>query len=330
MLISLDVVSLYTNVLVDEAIALAADKIYSNSPQQIEKSIFVELMKVAVKNVKFQVGQEWFEQVDGLAMGSKLAVFLANISLKSFEPFLGGPIDCLEEEKSKEEEETCSVSEKDPCGKCGKRVTARGYSVQCNRCAFWYHRACLGWSVKYIRSIPRGTWHCGCRVKLSQRQEEPSRLFHRYMDDILRSIKEEEIEVLLGRINSLHPNLKFTVEKESDSQLPFLDMVIERRDGQLTSGWHQKPTDTGLCLSYHACAPQRYKRNTIQGMVHRIHNACSTWQKFHDGLTRAKDIWEANHYPPSFFNPIVRHTLEKILREKVPSAEPSETKNKKK
>ena len=149
------------------------------------------------------------------------------------------------------------------------------------------------------------------------------------MDDILRSIKEEEIEDLLGRINSLYPNLKFTVEKESDSQLPFLDMVIERRDGQLTSGWYQKPTDTGLCLSYHACAPQRYKRNTIQGMVHRIHNACSTWQKFHDGLTRAKDIWEANQYPPSFFNPLVRHTLEKILREEVPSAEPSETKNKK-
>ena len=93
------------------------------------------------------------------------------------------------------------------------------------------------------------------------------------MDDILRSIKEEEIEDLLGRINSLHPNLKFTVEKESESQLPFLDMIIERRDGRLTSGWYQKPTDTGLCLSYYACAPQRYKRNTIQGMVHR--NACS-------------------------------------------------------
>ena len=79
-LISLDVVSLYTN----EAIALAADKIYSTSPQQIEKSIFVEveLMKVAVKNLKFQVGQEWFEQVDGLAMGSKLAVFLANVEIE--------------------------------------------------------------------------------------------------------------------------------------------------------------------------------------------------------------------------------------------------------
>ena len=63
-------------------------------------------------------------------------------------------------------------------------------------------------------------------------------------------------------------------------------------------------------------------------MVHRIHNACLIRQNFHDGLTRAKDIWEANQYPPSFFNPIVRNTLEKILRGKIPSAEPSETRNK--
>ena len=148
------------------------------------------------------------------------------------------------------------------------------------------------------------------------------------MDDILRSIKEEENEDLLERVNSLHPNLKFTVEKESESQLPFLDMIIERRDGRLTSGWYQKPTDTEFCLSCYACAPQKYKRNTIQAMVKRITKVCSTWQKFHDGLTHAKDIWEANQYPPSFFNPIVRHTLEKSLRGKIPSAESSETKNK--
>ena len=39
-------------------------------------------------------------------------------------------------------------------------------------------------------------------------------LYTRYMDDILRDIEEGLIAQKLNEINSLHPALKFTVEKE--------------------------------------------------------------------------------------------------------------------
>ena len=65
-------------------------------------------------------------------------------------------------------------------------------------------------------------------------------------------------------------------------------------------------------MNYHALAPAKYKRSVISGMVYRIYHACSTWQNFHDSLTKARRILENNQYPPSFYDPIVERTLNKI------------------
>ena len=75
------------------------------------------------------------------------------------------------------------------------------------------------------------------------------------------------------------------------------DMMICRSEGEVTSTWHTKPTDTGLTINYHALAPQEYKRSTTCGLVHRIYRACSTWKNFHESLIKAKMILENNQYP---------------------------------
>ena len=86
-----------------------------------------------------------------------------------------------------------------------------------------------------------------------------AQLFTRYMDDILREIKRVEIDSNLAEINNLHPNLSFTIKKENEGTLPFLDMQLIRKDSQVSSTWYSKPTDTGLILNFHALAPKRYK-----------------------------------------------------------------------
>ena len=63
-----------------------------------------------------------------------------------------------------------------------------------------------------------------------------------------------------------------------------------------------------LCLR-----PTRYKRNTVEETVHRIFNCTSSWKLFHEGLSEAKQIWEANQYPPSFYQPIVNEALNSII-----------------
>lgn len=94
-------------------------------------------------------------------------------------------------------------------------------------------------------------------------------------------------------------------------------MKILRSGNSLTSTWYSKATDTGLTMNFHALAPTKYKKSVVSGMVHRIYHACSTWQNFHDSLTKAKSILENNQYPPSFYDPIIERTLNKIREPKV-------------
>ena len=134
-----------------------------------------------------------------------------------------------------------------------------------------------------------------------------------YMDDILCDKPVEEVDITLTNINSLHPNLKFTIEKPVDGAIPFLDMKVINDNGHLSSTWYSKPTDTGLIMNFHSLAPRRYKHSVVSGFVHRIHRACSTWHHFHDSLAKAKHILEINQYPTFFYEPIMYRTLENII-----------------
>ena len=124
-----------------------------------------------------------------------------------------------------------------------------------------------------------------------------------------------QIEDKLSTINNLHHALKFTIEREHNNEIPFLDLKIINDQGKLHSTWYYKPTDTGLIMNYHALAPRRYKHSVVSGFVHRIYRACSSWELFHDSLEKAKKILEQNQYPPSFYDPIIEKTLSNIIME---------------
>ena len=105
-----------------------------------------------------------------------------------------------------------------------------------------------------------------------------SKIYFRYMDDILKEEKSRLCDQKLENNNKLHNKLGFTMEREQDSQLPVLDMKIlhDHETGKLSSTWYSKPTDTGLIMNFHALAPKRYKRSVVSGFVHRMYRACTS------------------------------------------------------
>ena len=139
----------------------------------------------------------------------------------------------------------------------------------------------------------------GWLSQFDDKVKDDAQIFFRYMDDILRDIKKDSIENKMLEFNMLHPNLRFTLERENNSELPVLDLKIihDNASGKLSSTWYRKPTDTGLIMNYHALAPKRYKRSVVSGFVHRIFRACSTWNLFHESLEKAKKILERNQFP---------------------------------
>ena len=71
-IISFDIVSLYTNVPVEEAIEVCTDLLYSGEHQlpPVDKETFKELLKLCTCNDLMQTHDGFYRQTDGLAMGS--------------------------------------------------------------------------------------------------------------------------------------------------------------------------------------------------------------------------------------------------------------------
>ena len=65
---------------VEESIQLAADLLYS-SPEvtSVDCETFVEMMRLAVTDVQFMCGGQYYVQFDGVAMGSSLVVILLKL-----------------------------------------------------------------------------------------------------------------------------------------------------------------------------------------------------------------------------------------------------------
>ena len=86
-LVSFDVVSLFTNIPLEETTQIIAnyliDKDNSNAPS-MEKHAFIKLMKLATQGMLLYNG-ELFKQIDGVPMGSPLKPTLANFFLANLE-----------------------------------------------------------------------------------------------------------------------------------------------------------------------------------------------------------------------------------------------------
>jgi len=66
----------------------------------------------------------------------------------------------------------------------------------------------------------------GWLSKFDETIKDDAKLFSRYTDDILQSIKSLSINQKLNEINELHLSLKFTIKHESNNSIPFLGMKI--------------------------------------------------------------------------------------------------------
>ena len=98
----------------------------------------------------------------------------------------------------------------------------------------------------------------GWMSKYNQVVKGNANIYSQYMDDVMRDIDNNNVDQKLTEINCLHPSLQFTIERETNSSIPFLDMRIKRINGTLESTWYTKPTDTGLTMNYHALVPRKY------------------------------------------------------------------------
>ena len=83
---SFDVSSLFTNVPLDETIEICLDKLYAlANPPGLPRLVLKNLLLFATKKSHFVFDGQYYDQIDGVAMGSPLGPVLANIFTCDFE-----------------------------------------------------------------------------------------------------------------------------------------------------------------------------------------------------------------------------------------------------
>lgn len=51
----------------------------------------------------------------------------------------------------------------------------------------------------------------------------------KYVDDIFAIVKRNDVDIILKTLNRYHNKLQFTIEREENFKIPFLDVLIHRK-----------------------------------------------------------------------------------------------------
>ena len=64
--------------------------------------------------------------------------------------------------------------------------------------------------------------------------------YFRYVDDIITAAPPDIIDTILNAFNNYNNKLKFTIEKKSNNQISFLDVLLIRNGNTIKTNWYQK------------------------------------------------------------------------------------------
>ena len=237
-LVSFDITSLFTNIPLEESIDLAVKYIKDNNTNlQIPSQSLKRLFKFATAETHLLFNGKYFDQIDGIAMGSPLAPVLANL-------FMG------------------------------------------------HHER--QWLAMYTGI-------------------EPS-YYRRYVDDTFCVFNNEnEANKFFDYLNTRHANIKFTMEKQCQDKLPFLDVTVDTSNPLETHTFvFHKKTYTGLLTNFHSFIPLRYKLGLINTLLDRAFKINNTWTGFHNSIGAIKDTLKRNLFPGPMIDRCVESFFQKI------------------
>ena len=146
-------------------------------------------------------------------------------------------------------------------------------------------------------------------------------LYCRYVDDIYVICEDDVLEQIKNDLETIS-GLSFTVEYSINNRLPFLNVLVEKVDGNLKTTVYRKPTDHGICLNASGESPNQYKISVIKGFLFRAKTLCTDKKDMLLEISRAKQILINNGYS----NTVIDCKVKKFLNfENAPTNIPTKT-----
>ena len=116
------------------------------------------------------------------------------------------------------------------------------------------------------------------------------KFYLRSVDDILAAFDNEHDSLnFLNFLNNRHPNIKFTIEKQNNHSIAFLDVFISGINNQnLTLQTYHKLTYTGLLLNCNSFTSFSCKISLIKCLIDRSFKISNNWNFFHNDIENIK------------------------------------------
>ena len=138
---------------------------------------------------------------------------------------------------------------------------------------------------------------------------QPPKFWKRYVDDTCWALKACHIDDFHRHINTIEATIQFTVERESDAQLAFLDvLVIWNPDRTLVTNVYRKPTHTDRYFNFQSHHPIAHKIVVIRTLNHQAKNLPSTPTATAEEERRVARALKKNGYPRKLIEQQTHHS----------------------
>ena len=97
------------------------------------------------------------------------------------------------------------------------------------------------------------------------------RLWKRYVDDtfVVVLVEQRHLTNFADHINKVESSINFTMEIETNSSIPFLDLLVKRGTvGQISTSVFRKATNTGRYLNHRSEHPLQHKHSVVNTLKH--------------------------------------------------------------
>ena len=127
--------------------------------------------------------------------------------------------------------------------------------------------------------------------------------YGRYVDDVIVVYNNQKDigDEILRKFNTIHKNIKFTIEKANKNSLNYLDITIKkikfRKNYIFNFNIFRKPTTSKLSIDYNSHHPIEHKLANFRFLLNRLNNIPLTKRDYKKEFTNILNIAHYNHFP---------------------------------
>ena len=124
------------------------------------------------------------------------------------------------------------------------------------------------------------------------------KLWVRYVDDtfIIWPHGKEHLHAFHEHLNQQNPNNQFTIDEEKEGQIAFLDVLVTRQAGRMSTSVYRKPTNTDCYIPFSSHHHPRVLTGVIRFMRDRALQVCDEDHRQQE-LHHLEKVFTANGFP---------------------------------